>query len=516
MATTPIKYERCAFIVRGRGQQQTDQLLPEFCRIIKQFTPNKEPEFNELACKALQALILGGVSEKTADNYRTEILGKLLGLYYVDKDRNVLMSDRAKRLHKTQDHIQFFKDLCCRLQAPSAMSKNADQFAEKHIKFWPASALIKVMRAAIHLGCRSLTKKEINYFVFSNLDVLTGAQTPNDTAKIIASWRAEKEEPPIGGGSKVAQHSNEVLNLMANANLVKLNEDVVLLNPDEQEDTDRILAFQNDSNYFDISKYNLKTNKRSFELDWDAHYSRPCFEDEKVFATKTESWEESGSEEEDPQFTNASSTEPDVPSTQRPATTWEKSDQLPATSDVGRKLGTQLPLQDSTASPESTPIRLSTKVTGDAGELYVWSREKIHVRSRLPNEEDRVLSLGARRGLGFDVQSVFTDPGTDDNFKYIEVKSSRCVTRPMPKQRHTLTLTENEYKAARQHRLNFYIFRVYLLPEKDSAVVYALRDPVGAAERRPGVRMEKKTAEGAVTYEISVTSEECALIEYER
>jgi hypothetical protein len=86
----------------------------------------------------------------------------------------------------------------------------------------------------------------------------------------------------------------------------------------------------------------------------------------------------------------------------------------------------------------------------------------------------------------------------------------------MPKQRHTLTLTENEYKAARQHRLNFYIFRVYLLPEKDSAVVYALRDPVGTSEREPGVRMEKKISEEAVTYEISVTSEQCTLIEYER
>lgn len=515
MATTPINYERCAFIVRGRGQQQTDQLLPEFCRIVKQFTPNKEPAFNESALLSLQAIILGGVSKKTADNYRTEILGKLLGLYYVDKDRNVLMSDRAKRLHKTQDHIQFFKDLCCRLQAPSAMSKNADQFAKKRIKFWPASTLIKVMKAAANLGCRSLTKKEINYFVFSNLDVLTGTQTPNETAKVIAQWRAEKEEPPIGGGSKVAQHSNEVLNLMANANLVKFNEDEVSLNLDEQEDIDRILAFQNEANYFDISRYNLKTDKRNFELDWDAHYSRSCFEDEKVFATKTEEWEAPEDEENDPQFTTDSPTDAVSVPTTHPIVTIP-SDQPLTSKDKMPTLGTQQPTQDGAEIQGFTPVRLSTKVTGDAGELYVWSREKNHVRSRLPNEADRVLSLGARRGLGFDVQSVFTDPGADDNFKYIEVKSSRCVTKPMPKQRHTLTLTENEYKAARQHRLNFYIFRVYLLPEKDSAVVYALRDPVGASEREAGVRMEKKISEEAVTYEISVTSEQCTLIEYER
>jgi len=515
MATTPINYERCAFIVRGRGQQQTDQLLPEFCRIVKQFTPNKEAAFNESALQALQAIILGGVTKKTADNYRTEILGKLLGLYYVDCERNVLMSDRAKRLNKTQDHIQFFKDLCCRLQVPSAMSKNADQFAKKRIKFWPASTLIKVMRAATMLGCRSLTKKEVNYFVFSNLDVLTGTQTPNETAKIIALWRAEKEEPYIGGGSKVAQHSNEVLNLMANANLVKFNEDEVSLNLYEQEDIDRILAFQIEANYFDISRYNLETDKRSFELDWDAHYSRSCFKDEKVFATKTEEWGEPEDEESDLRFTIAEPTETIAAPTPHTFLT-QPSDQPPTSKDEMQRLGTKQPMHVGTPIQGSTPIRLSTKVTGDAGEQYVWSREKKLVSLRLPNEADRVLSLGARRGLGFDVQSVFTDSETDDNFKYIEVKSSRCVTRPMPKQRHTLTLTENEYKAARQHRLNFYIFRVYLLPEKDSAVVYALRDPVGTSEREPGVRMEKKISEEAITYEISMTSEQCTLIEYER
>ena len=61
--------------------------------------------------------------KKTLDNHRTEIAGKLFGMYYLADDEIYYASERTKKFLADSDQPAFFKDICYKMQFPNGMNK---------------------------------------------------------------------------------------------------------------------------------------------------------------------------------------------------------------------------------------------------------------------------------------------------------------------------------------------------------------------------------------------------------
>lgn len=435
------KYFRCAFIVRGRGQDKIDELLPVWASIVSKHNTLIEAEFNRRVDVELVRLA-GGVTEKTAANYRTETLGKILGLYYTTTDGKVFASKRAERLLATGDQFQFFKDLVCKMQVPSGISKNAKTFIENKICFMPAAFILLCLKEAETTGLGFLLKQEVFWYILSNVDVLRGQLTPKEIVKEIKAGREKWKYKKYLEGSKETQHANEMINLLKYANLIKITgkNGAISLNNNEKEDSYKIIKYAEPGLGFQSYDYTLCNpgDFKKFEQDWEKYFSLPCFSDIKTFQTNLE--RNFGKVEIEP---------------------FDDDEDAGKTFDV------------------------STKEIGDTGERYVFNCERKIVRSKLPQEYRRVHLLSYIKGIGFDVQSVRVDNGPEkDDYIYIEVKTTPRATKPI-NLCHLASLTENEYKAARQHGDNYFVYKVYLTPE--GTFVFKLQNPFKSRDGQPGI-----------------------------
>ena len=75
---------RCT-IIRGKSKKEMDDLLPAYAKIIDEICPCEHDSFIEKFNVALLNYIPGAI-KKTLDNHRTEIVGKLFGMYFLAED----------------------------------------------------------------------------------------------------------------------------------------------------------------------------------------------------------------------------------------------------------------------------------------------------------------------------------------------------------------------------------------------------------------------------------------------
>jgi hypothetical protein len=458
-------FTRCAFIVRGRAQSLLDDLLPAFALAVEASTPLPRDEFITKMRAQIQSLVPGGVDKKTADNYRTETIGQMLGMYYYDDKNIARIAPRAQRYLDTQDQVEFFKNICCLLQAPSGMSKETKEFIKKGISFWPISYLTRTLRLAKErYDYPSLTKKELNFFVFSNLSALCGKMSPEETVDEIASYRRRKAAVPIDGGSNTSQHSNEVLNLAKYANLVSFNGEMVTLNQSEATDADKILAYQNDRNWFDVESYDLESTNgwQTLNDEWRRHYAQfPFPNDVDTFSSKGSRWLPEPVE---------LPTEP----TEIPKTSHSQPDTTTARTSAG--------VSGIAATKYDEPVEITANEIGETGENYVFVQEQKRVKRTHSSELNRVKRVGMIKGIGYDVHSVLAARGRskseENNAIFIEVKSE--FRSSPPKDSFVASLTANEFKAARQFKNTFYIFKVFLVgpAESQKIIVFSLQNPI--------------------------------------
>jgi hypothetical protein len=433
-------YFRCAFIVRGRGQDKIDELLPIWASIVSKHSTKTEWEFNKKVDAEL-VRIAGGVTEKTAANYRTETLGKILGLYYTSTDGKVFASKRAETLLTTGDQFQFFKDLVCKMQVPSGISKNAKHFIDKKISFMPSAFILICLEEAENAGLGFLSKQEVFWYILSNLNVLQGRLKPKDLVKEISVGRRKWKYKKYLEGSRETQHANEMINLLKYANLIKVSgkNGAITINSNEKDDIRRIIKYAEPGLGFQSYDYALSNpgDFKKFEQDWEKYFSAPCFSDIKIFST-----------------------------------------------NYDKNFG-KVEIEAFDDEDVSEVFDVSTKEIGDTGERYVFNCERKIVRRKMPQEYRRVHLLSYIKGIGFDVQSVRLDNGPDkDDYIYIEVKTTPRATKPS-NLCHLANLTENEYKAARQHGDNYYVYKVYLTPE--GTFVFKLQNPYKARDGQPGI-----------------------------
>lgn len=431
------KQYRCT-IIRGKSQKEMDDLLPAYAKVIDEICPCKHEDFEQLFNSAFQRFLPESERiKKTLDNHRTEISGKLFGMYFFSDDGMVYESERTQKYLEDNDQPAFFKDMCFKMQFPNGMQKIATTVAERvadEICIRPNSFIIKLLQIA-EIAKVSITKKMVGYYVLNALDVLQGKASPYEVLEQITSDLSSGIERDIVVPSKAKsfthQHINEQLNYLELANLIRITDDKrVLLNSNEKEVLDLFASMYDRKPEFDMYSYNLDDmeDRKELQYDWDAYYAKLSTYAEK-FTTSLEA--------------------------------------LTFTEDK--------PVVDDTKTKKSG---MNLTEFGDEGEALVYEYEKARVSAYNVRLANKVLALGKTKGIGYDIQSVIAEPGDEAEFvKYIEVKSTKRLTCPDiedPLWIDTLNVTRNEWVAAHQHKGYYAIYRVFFT--RDGVSIYVIKD----------------------------------------
>ncbi|MBQ2699621.1 MAG: DUF3883 domain-containing protein [Clostridia bacterium] len=450
---------RCT-IIRGKSQKEMDDLLPAYAKVIDEICPCDASDFESLFNNAFMRYLPESERvKKTLDNHRTEISGKLFGMYFFSDDGKVYESERTQKFLDDNDQPAFFKDICYKMQFPNGSQKTSPTVIERvadGICIRPNAFLLKLLLIA-RTAKVDITKREVGYYVLNSLDVLQGKANPYEVLEAITQDQKAGVERTIYVPDKQSsynwQHINEQMNYLELANLIRFTDDKrVVLNPNEMQTIELFAADWDKQPAFDVYSYDLTTseNRKRFQYAWDAYFARisPCA---SQFAT------------------SAASLVVDIKETEEPTAT----------------------------SSQSTNLT----EFGDEGEQIVYEYEKKRVAAFNQRLANKVLSLGKTRGLGYDIQSVIAEPGDMAEFvKYIEVKSTKRLTCPDINDDlwiDTLNITRNEWVAAQQHRDFYSIFRVYFT--RDGISMFVLKNPMQKCQ-------EGKLQATPMTYRIDFSS----------
>ena len=427
---------RCT-IIRGKSQKEIDDLLPAYALIISDICPCSKDtfdiQFNEKLKKYLPA---DKQMNKTLNNHRTEIAGKLFGMYYAssqDDDAIVYPSERTLKYLEDNDQPAFFKDVCYKMQFPNGMSKpnNALEVIRSDVSIRPYCYLLKVLILAKYSSI-TLTKSDIGYYILNNLDVLQRKATPAEVIEQIIKDRKNNIKRKVHTEGKASsydvQHINEQINYLELANLIIIDEQDVAINSNEMETVELFAEEYNSDPMFDCSLYDLDSidGRKEFSQAWNEYFASLSSVSEKF-----------------------------------------------ATSLAALKPATEEKTDTKKQSPSTNKVEL-----GDEGEEFIYEYEKKRVAAFNARLANKVIALGKQKGLGYDIQSVIAEPGDMAEFvKYIEVKSTKRVTAPDVDSTtwfDTLNITRNEYVAAQQHGEFYAIYRVYFT--RDGVTVFVINN----------------------------------------
>lgn len=418
------KQFRCT-IIRGKSQKEIDDLLPVYAKVIDDIAPCNAGDFPVEFNKRFSLFLEKDKRiKKTLDNHRTEIAGKLFGMYYEDTNGYIYASDRTKKFLEDNDQPAFFKDICYKMQFPNGMQKynTIQELLDNEISIKPNAFVIKTLICAKEKGI-ILTKKEIGYYILNSLNVLQGVATPEEVLGAVVKDREAGISRIIEKEGKASsynyQHINEQINYLELANLVYTNSlGEVWVNTYEKA----VMLFAHDWNKmpeFDVYAFDMHTldERKHFVSEWTLYFGKLS---KKVGEFNT------------------------------------TAKALGVIEDVSKK---------KKDFSEQTTVDI-----GDEGEAFVFTYEKKRVSTYNKRLANKVLALGKTKGLGYDIQSVFAEDGEMSEFvKYIEVKSTKRVTEPDFKNEYwkdTLNITRNEWIAALQHKQFYSIYRVYFVRGK--------------------------------------------------
>lgn len=419
------KQYRCT-IIRGKSKKEMDDFLPVYAKVIDEICPCSESEFESLFNNAfIRFLPESERIKKTMDNHRTEIAGKLFGMYYRADDGMVYESERTQKFLEDNDQPAFFKDICYKMQFPNGTQKVGSTVRQRvadGICIRPIAFVLKVLLIAKQANV-FITKREIGYYILNSLDVLQGNASPYEVFEQIVKDQKDGTERTIIVPGKATsynwQHIKEQLNYLELANLIRFTDDKrVVLNLNELQTIELFAADYDKKPEFDVYSYDLSSldGRKEFQLDWDYYFSRISSVSDQ-FATSAEALLFDGTVKDE-------------------------------------------------QKPEGKPkAAVNLTAFGDEGESIVYEYEKKRVSEFNTRLANKVLSLGRTKGIGYDIQSVIAEPGDMAEFvKYIEVKSTKRLTCPDMNDDlwvDTLNVTRNEWIAAQQHGKFYSIFRVY-------------------------------------------------------
>ncbi|MDC1020215.1 DUF3883 domain-containing protein [Alphaproteobacteria bacterium] len=416
-----------AVIVRGKALSDLDDLLMLYANIISDIVPCKYDVFAKNFNSQLLSK-LTGVKTKTLNNHRTEIAGKLFGLYYQEGE-DIKISEKTERLLLNRDQPAFFKELVTKYQFPSGMTKinKTAEMLSHGVGVRQFAFFLKVL-TLLEDKSIFINKKQAGYYIFNSLDVLTKKATPKEVVnqiQIDIDNNVYREVKTPGKAlSFDMQHINEQLHLLILANVILLDGDIIQLNNKERNFIDEFANKSMGEPLFDFSKYDLENldDRKKAEQNWDKYFASDSDLDPRLFITT---------------------------------------------------LGSLLHKTTSTPG-KGFVYPTSTKVLGDEGEEYVYEYEVSRVSKTNPHLASMVSSVGHIKGLGYDISSVMAGPNNPTNKIYIEVKSTKRVTIPSVFD-DSINLTKNEWKAAEKYEEAFFIYRVYFT--RGGPKIFSIQNP---------------------------------------
>lgn len=434
----PENQYRCT-IIRGKSQNDMEDLLPLYANMVHTICPIEEEAFKQASYRILSRALfnttawekLSDSNLKTVQNHLTEIAGTLLGLYFPKKDEHgttyIYESESCKYLVEHNDYPTFFKNLCLNFQFPNGakwISFIKEDIRNK-INIKPFCYLITLLYFA-QAKKVLLTKQEIGYYVLNNLDVLQGNVDYETVYNQIIVDRKNKVKRNRLSGSHDWQHIKEQFNLLELANLIETDATYIWLNKNEERSISIFIENLNSFNFTPYA-YNLtkKEEREKYFADWKETYGKF---NKELLAIKTT-------------FTST--------------------------------------IADRTEMKAQTGATKTSTDLGDEGEALVFKLEQERVRQYKERLVNKVLLLGKTKGLGYDISSVEADenPQRPEFARYIEVKTTTRITEPdFGKQWYdAVKLTAKEWIAAEQYKEYYNIYRVYFTKKK--TIIVKLNNP---------------------------------------
>lgn len=441
MSYNPDNQYRCT-IIRGKSQTEMEDLLPFYAQTVHKFCPCQKDEFDSYCNRQLAKYFfnnedyagLPDANKKTIRNHITEIMGKLLGLYFATEDGYVYESESCSFLLSSNDFPAFFKNICLNFQFPNF----ADSIQTLKEKLQNGIALRPLCFVVAFLDYarkqpenKAITKQEIGFYILNNLDVLQGKVGIAEIYDRIMSDRKNNIRREKLSGSHDWQHIKEQINFLALANVVDTDRDFIWLNGAE-ENAIKLFCKRNADPLFDFYHYNLDlpSEKKQAQAEWDLYFGKL-----------------------NPEIKDMSTHfEPAV-----------------KTAEMKKERGA---------------VGLSTVELGDKGEAFVYKMECERVKAFKERLVNKVLLLGKTKGLGYDISSIEADenPEKQEFARYIEVKTTTRISEPSFNEdwSDTLNLTSKEWIAAEQYGDYYNIYRVYFTKKK--TIVIKINNPFKKAQ----------------------------------
>lgn len=211
-----------------------------------------------------------GVTQKTVENWRTEI-SALCAFYNENKADDITYTSKLSFfLNEYQDLPQFFKFLMLSFQFPGGHIKAVDniELIERGVRFKPAQFILNVLLAGNKILSASgkdkemsISDEEATYCIFNDLRVTSGRKTPDEVAELILTNRREKlcyyncDDPRVLNSKgkprskeDVVRYAGDILDYMEIASLLEKRLDgYFVLKPDAYSD---MMVFVEDYSYF--------------------------------------------------------------------------------------------------------------------------------------------------------------------------------------------------------------------------------------------------------------------------
>ena len=160
------KQYRCT-IIRGKSKKEMDDLLPAYAMVIDEICPCHTEDFDTLFNNAFQRFLPESDRiKKTLDNHRTEISGKLFGMYYRAEDGMVYESQRTMKYLEDNAQPAFFKDVCFKMQFPNGMDSmhTLQERVSAEINVRPNAFVLRILQLA-QTAKQTITIKDIGYYI---------------------------------------------------------------------------------------------------------------------------------------------------------------------------------------------------------------------------------------------------------------------------------------------------------------------------------------------------------------
>lgn len=415
-----------------------EDLLPFYAQVVHKNCPCTKEEFDNRCHTKLSVFFFNVKSydslpernQKTIRNHVTEVMGKLLGLYYTDNEGYICESPSCKHLNENQDFPTFFKNICFNLQFPNgaANTNYIRQYMDDKLFCKPLCFVVALLNFAKQNGNVLLTKQEVGYYVLNNLDVLQGKVEIETIFERIINDRKAKVQRPSLSGSHDWQHIKEMFNLLDLSNICLSDQKYIWLNSGEQKAA--TIFASNTKPEFDIYQYDPSTTEgaNALKVAWQEYYCQMNMDIAQIqtdFAVAKEAIE------------------------------------------------VTKPIREKGA------VGISTVELGDQGETLVYNMELQRVKAYKERWSNKVLLLGKTKGLGYDISSLEADenPIHPEFARYIEVKSTKRITKPSFDKNwsDTINLTAKEWVAAEQYDEYYNIYRVYFT--RDDVIVIRIQNP---------------------------------------